>query len=428
MNRLVIRIKKPSQAEICMGILIIMPFAFAMLIELLKLPSVIKYVCDIAYVFLFLLIAINSIEKKRICKKEIFWISLFFIFTFLVYIFRFQSPLYFLWGARNNFRFYIAFFSFAAFLKNKNIGDYWKVFEVLFWINVILALIQFYGFGFYQDFLGGIFGTEYGCNGFSSMFMCIVASKSIVFFAEKKEGALSCFSKCAAALYISALAELKFFFVAFLIIVFLAMVYTKFSWRKIFGVFLAISGTFAGALFLGRLFPSFENWFSVEMITNILASESGYTSSGDLNRLYVFAPINNMWLKTWGQRMVGLGLGNCDTSSFALVNTPFFERFGDMHYSWISYAFMYLECGIIGLLFYFGFFVLVYFDIKRIEKTCTGDDKSYCRIARIMAIMCIIISIYNSSLRTEAGYMAYFVLAIPFAIKRENPKLLIIQR
>ena len=32
----------------------------------------------------------------------------------------------------------------------------------------------------------------------------------------------------------------------------------------------------------------------------------------------------------------------------------------------------------------------------------------------IFAICCILIAIYNSSLRMEAGYMAYFVLALPF--------------
>ena len=31
-----------------------------------------------------------------------------------------------------------------------------------------------------------------------------------------------------------------------------------------------------------------------------------------------------------------------------------------------------------------------------------------------LAICCILIAIYNSSLRMEAGYMAYFVLALPF--------------
>ena len=125
--------------------------------------------------------------------------------------------------------------------------------------------------------------------------------------------------------------------------------------------------------------------------------------------------INELWLTNGWKQIFGFGLGNCDTSGFAIVNTPFFERFGDLHYTWLSYAMMYLECGWIGLIFYFGFFVLVYFKIRRIEKNCIPTVKAYCRIARIMAVLCVVISVYNSSLRTEAGYMAYFVLAVPFA-------------
>jgi hypothetical protein len=83
---------------------------------------------------------------------------------------------------------------------------------------------------------------------------------------------------------------------------------------------------------------------------------------------------------------------------------------------------MYLETGWIGLAFYWSFFVLVYFGILRIERRCEGTAKSYCRIGRIMAAMCIPISIYNGSLRMEAGYMAYFVLAVPFVL-RKNGKL-----
>ena len=113
-----------------------------------------------------------------------------------------------------------------------------------------------------------------------------------------------------------------------------------------------------------------------------------------------------------------MGMGNCDTSSFAFVNTPFYEAYGFMHYNWFSYAIMYLECGWTGLVFYFGFFVFVFFKISKIEKNSEGMAKSYCRIAKIMAIMCSIIAIYNASLRAEGAYMAYFVLAIPFAYSR----------
>ena len=105
---------------------------------------------------------------------------------------------------------------------------------------------------------------------------------------------------------------------------------------------------------------------------------------------------------------------------FDFLNTPFYEAYGTMHYTWISYAMMYLECGWIGLIFYFGFFVLVYLSIRRIEKRCSGVATTYCRMGRILALMCMIIAIYNSSLRTEAGYMMYFALSVPFVMRRDQ--------
>ena len=81
---------------------------------------------------------------------------------------------------------------------------------------------------------------------------------------------------------------------------------------------------------------------------------------------------------------------------------------------------MYLECGWVGLAFYWGFFVLVFFRLRKMKRTVGKEGIPYCQMAEIMAVLCLAISVYNSSLRTEAGYMAFFVLAIPFAIHKRQ--------
>ena len=80
---------------------------------------------------------------------------------------------------------------------------------------------------------------------------------------------------------------------------------------------------------------------------------------------------------------------------------------------------MYLECGWIGLIFYYGFFASVYFGICRIEKGFTGIARDYCRVSKILTILCLPLTVYNASLRGESGYMMYFMLAVPFALKRQ---------
>lgn len=395
------------------------PFLFGLLNELLRLPWAIRYLLDVAWLIL-LLCQVES--RRRSDRKTLnvtsFWIILFLIYTLVCYLFRFQSPFYYLWGVRNNFRFYAAFFAFVAFLTPDGIESYLSLFDKLFWLNAGVSLYQFFFLQLHGDHLGGLFSTVAGGNGYTNIFFLIVTSVSVVRYLEKQETIRACLAKCGAMLVIAAMAEMKFFFLEFILAVAMAVLFTDFSWRKAAVILGATVGVISCAALLMEIFPGWAGWFSWESILETATSDKGYTSSGDLNRLGAISRINELWLQNGWQRVFGLGLGNCDTAGYDIVNTPFFEKYGDMHYTWLSYAMIYLETGWIGLIFYFGFFVLVYWRICRIQKRSSGKLSTYCIISKIMAILCIVLSIYNSSLRTEAGYMAYFVLAIPFALRK----------
>lgn len=397
--------------------LVFMPFTFGLLNSLLGLPWSIRYLLDVAWC---LLLVYQLFSKCRGPQGIGIWVWLFLIYTLLTYIPQWQSPLYYLWGVRNNFRLYAAFCAFAIFLKPDTTDDYLRFFDKLFWIDVVVSLYQFFILQLDGDYLGGLFGTEKGGNGYTNIYFLIIVTRSIVQYLEKQEKMGACLAKCGAALVIAAMAEMKFFFVEFALVVAMAVLFTSFSWRKLTVIICSCAGILVCVALLTVWFPNFVGWFSLEWFLENAMSNKGYTSSGDLNRLNAIPRINELWLQNGWQRFFGLGLGNCDTASYAILNTPFFEAYGDMHYTWLSYAMMYLETGWIGLVFYWGFFVLVYFGILRIEKRSEGAVKSYCRICRIITVLCVAISIYNSSLRTEAGYMAYFVMAIPFALSRGN--------
>lgn len=415
----VVRIRKKSLNESITYFILVLPFCFGVLNEFLGAPRAIRYSLDLAWVILmFIQCCYSKYIPSKATKRFRIWVALFLAYTLCVYLIEFQSPLYYLWGVRNIFRFYVVFFAFSAFLKPYNVERYMELFEKLFWLNLIVSLIQYFALGYSGDYLGGIFGTEQGGNGYTNIFFLIIVIKSVVFYLEKKETTWTCISKCVTALLVATLAELKFFFIEFIVVIVLAVLFTNFTWRKFWVIIGGGAAVVVGAALLVNLFPAFAGWFSVEWLLETASADRGYTSTGDLNRLNAIPSINEYWLKSWGQRLFGLGLGNCDTSSFSFVNTPFFKANEDMHYTWISYAFMYLECGYIGLIFYFGFFVLLYFSIRKIEKKSHGIARAYCRISRILTVCCPIIAIYNSSLRTEAAYMMYFMLAIPFVCER----------
>jgi len=416
----VIRIKKRTQPEWLIWLIIVMPFLFGTFIDFLGLPSGIKYILDIAWVLLVLYLFLSMRRKyfpTREIKGLVGWVVIFFLYTLVAYIPQYQSAVYYAWGIRNNFRYYIAFFAFAAFMKKQDISYYLALFDRLFWINAIISAIQYFVFGIYGDNLGGLFGNVRGCNAYTNLFFVIISARTLVSYLNGQESIKKCLAKCITMLAISAIAELKFFYIEFAIILAAAVLITDFSWRKLFIILFGTLGVMLGAYGLSVIFPNSAGFLSIEGILKIAASKKGYTSSGDLNRLTAIPIISQRFLKTGVQRMFGMGLGNCESASYAFLTTPFYSRYSYLRYQWFSIANWFLETGYIGLGFFFGFFILVILKAMKMKKA-TVTDRCYCQQAVIVAVCCIMIAVYNSSLRMESGYMAYFVLALPFAKQR----------
>lgn len=333
------------------------------------------------------------------------WTGCFFLVTLLAALIQGQRPWFYLWGLRNNFRFYVGFLAAGAFLRKKDGEELFRLLSWLFWLNVPVTLIQFFLFGIRGDYLGGIFGTSAGVNGDTNLFFTVVITHSILEALEGRERMPVCLGKSTAALAIAAMAELKFFFVLFLVILVLAVLGRDITWRKLTLILGCCGAAGAGAAVLTKLFPRFRGWFSLSWFWRTAVSAMGYTSSGDLNRLTAISAINARFFREWHQRLLGFGLGDCDTSSFSFLHTPFFRDYGWLHYNWMSHSFWYLELGFVGLGFFFGFFLLVF---------CMARGRPYGRQSRILSLCCLLIGVYNASLRTEMANLVYLVLALPF--------------
>lgn len=94
------------------------------------------------------------------------------------------------------------------------------------------------------------------------------------------------------------------------------------------------------------------------------------------------------------------------------MRTEFAQKFYWTNYSWYSTAYMLIETGVVGLIIYIISFLMLFFNIKR--------DALYASISKCMCLIAIILMIYNESLKTEAGYMIFFLIAIGFSGKREQ--------
>lgn len=414
-----IRIRRKKLTEWLVLYIWIMPFLLPFFGELLHLPSAMKYTLDLAWILLLFVMIIN---RMRLPNEQVSTLAkiaiLFFLVTVVGLLLNYQSILYYLWGFRNNFRFFVFFLACIFNLSQPSAEKCLSLLDKMFWLNFVLVAFQFFVLHKNQDFIGGIFGTQAGCNGYLNIYLIIVVTKSILLFLNKKEKQSLCLLKCCVALIVAVLSELKIFFIELLLIIFLIMFMAKFSVRKIAVAMLCTVGIVIGAQMVSVLFPDFSGWFSIKGILKITSSDSGYTNRNDINRLNAVAYAVDNFLPLLKDKMFGLGLGNCDYASFAFLTTPFYRAYGWTNYVWFSSAFLILETGFAGLAAYISFFVVLYFGVGKLEKTAQAN-MHYCQLAKVMAVLSILMVIYNATMRTEAAYMMYFVLSLPF-IKQQN--------
>lgn len=387
----------------------------------LGVPSILNYVTDI----LTLLIVIAAIrkllsddEKKSNMLLPMVIVVLFVLSTVVGLIINEQSiPLY-MWGFRNNFRFYGFFFGCAILLKKKDIDVIFKIFIYLSFINVLFCIIQFFVFGISVDNLGGIFGTTVGVNSYLDIFLCIVTTIVIVQFLSKKASISLLLFTIISGLFISVIGELKIFFIQLPLIVLGFTIFSKPNLKTILVFCFTILGIVAGIDVFYRMFPYWDNFFSLD---KIISTSQYYSSANDLGRLTATSTITKMFLSESPSKFFfGLGLGSAEISQFSMFTSDFYMQYGQvLHYTWLSDAFILIENGWIGLTLYMLFFISVIFSTYKIRRE-HNEFWNYCIISQIFAMLCCMLAVYNSSLRTEAGYLAYFIISLPFVLYRND--------
>lgn len=394
------------------------PAAQAFLTELLPIPDAIKFLCDG-----FLVLLLLKLFSQRFTKIDnysmpfVVIVGLFFFITLVGYLFNYQSVFYYLWGLRNNIRMFVAFFAFAYLADWEDAKGWIKALDVLFVINFAVVILQYFS-GYGQDYIGGIFGTSKGCNGSLLIFICIVFAKTILSFMRGEEKMSKCIFVSVASLLVSTLSELKMFFILFILILFMASFMTAHSIKKtLFFAFGAVLVVLFGTL-LTVLYKDFTDFLSFDSLIKAL-TDTGYATDEDIGRFTALPVISQRFLPGFFRKLFGLGLGNCDSSSLSMFNTPFFESHQTVHYSYFSYAFLFLETGFVGLALYASFFVASFFVSRKLKKLEMADEFA-CQMSIILSVISLILLVYNSSLRMEIGFMLFFVLALPIISANEQ--------
>lgn len=402
---------------------------YGFLRDIIGLPSSITYLLDA----LLVIMAVYSILMSRLLGKNtkqyyiLFGIIMFFFLTTICgFMLNGYSSLLYLWGFRNTFRFYIFFFICAIYFQQEDLIKFIKFFKRIFYLNVVAATLEFL-LGFQGDYIGGLFGIESGGNGDLNLIMVIITTITAIQYLAKKIGLVELSSVIFCCLYLMAIAELKVYLFELPFIVAVAILNEKFTIRKLGIIILIIIGFVVGITMLGFFFPtSGIEFFTTDTISRYMG-DNGYTGQGDFNRFNAVMKSQELF---FGSNLVlsllGLGLGNCSYSGFDWLTSEFYLLFQDLHYQWFADSMIFLETGWIGLIIFEGFFVILFF-ISIINKNkFKKDSVEYTTIkcTTILSLCCIILSVYNITLKMESSYLIYgFMATVLVVIKKNNKKI-----
>lgn len=380
-------------------------FIMGFLIHDIGLPIGIMALLDIIVAF-GLLFSLRSLSKRLSYTKAgtLFTICavLFFVGVLHALLER-VSPTLILDGMRNSFRGMFTFMVAVCLLQKDTIKKIIHLIELFFRINIVVCTIQFFLLGVSHDNCNGLFGAG-KMNSWTNILLCVI---SILYFSQYMNRLIPLrrvVVNIVLCLYVAILAELKFYFFELIMIAMVMVLLEKPSWRT-FALCLVGGLALSGMLTLFIAFWEDSSMFTIEGIRYYLDPDRsfGYSAMGDWGRI---GGIANATKKFFSQslNLFGMGLGYCG------FDTPFYDRYGWLHYNWFSYISIFLEQGWVGTIGYFSFFVVSFLTLRKRRKTAkTADARVIYDISMIMSLLGVVLMIYNS---TVTGYPAFFLFLL----------------
>ena len=404
------------------------------LIGNIGLPSAFNYVTDLVLIWIFLEYLHQRNEHKHVIPKSLVLCAmLLWIVSILSYIFNIYSPLLYLWGFRNNFRFIIYAMMCATYLRKSDVNNILDILFGFFCLNIFVVTYQFFFTSYSQvsigDFISGLFsnGSERGGNASLNWLMCILCTYAIVEYLNKKGNIKKVIVILTGSLYMASIAEIKLFFIQLIIIVVLAIAICKKSLKILVLSMVGVAGLYTALKLLYYAFPGFTEFFTYENILTYVTRSRGYSSniySTGVDRLTVFSYVFSNFLKTLPDRLLGIGLGNADFSSYPFLTSSFYNRYGWSGYVFFSSSFVLIEMGIIGLIAYFLYFAnYIWFSLKKylFSAHINIKEKNVYSATIILGLICFIMIFSNQTLKIEASaYMVNMLLSMPFIVSRDN--------
>lgn len=395
-------------------------FFNGLLTDIMHIPGIITYLPDILNVVLFIFIyrKRKSIKLNNSTDKLIF---VFIIWSTITAILNLVSPALFFWEMRNFCRGFIIFYIFFNFMNKEDSKKLYKFLLIFQVFNFIISLYQYFVLGLKQDFLGGIFGVESGVNAMTNIFLCIICTMSIVNYMCHNERLSIVVFVSVTSMLIAAFAELKIFYIEFIIILIASVLLIKPSMKSFGIVSIGLIAILVGLQILKVVFP--VHYEALMNIDELMKYSNMHGGGYGISRTHMFKDVNEMFFgENIKYKIMGLGMGACTMSSrFDFFTSEFYLQNGTLNYNWFSHAMLYLQTGIVGLFLYSGILVsMILQALKRLRK----NKNPYEYFIMIFAVILLANIMYNHWTRADTSYIAFIGLAMAYVncVKNDSIK------
>lgn len=425
-----VRIYKNFSVNICLFL-----FYFTLFIGFITLnfrvPVSVYYFGDLLCVLLFA-VSINKMANNLGSNSYIRAILIpvlgMMIVGFTSALFHDFHPQLIIWSMRNWGRFYIYFLVCVSVLNSKQVDDTLgfidKVMHVNFWVIIAQFLLGLY----YGDELNGLFGRNTSGVNITMLLMWIVMACSQ--FLYKKCSLKNYMIRLIEINIIAIVSELRALFVfEILIMLVLYLLNRRMNVKTIFRfvslfIIIIIGAAFAASI-LGKLYPEFSGFFTIENLMAAATTEGGYGHSGYIDRLNGISIINKYFFNDMGIqfKLFGMGMGNAEYSAVSFFQSEFNRVYGTtFRYLNFSMPSLYLEVGLVGLILYICSFAIPFCQrAKSIRKKigkinvpeiANGLINENIGLGALMIFL--VYCVYNNLMRTDISFIAAFFVAVPF--------------
>ena len=158
--------------------------------------------------------------------------------------------------------------------------------------------------------------------------------------------------------------------------------------------------------------------FTPSFMWNYITNPSGYVgqfahNAGDINRLSFWNKCVALFNDKF-ELLFGLGLGNCDQIEVLGLKSDIYMKYETMHYYMFPLPMILLQQGVIGMALYVILLIALFAAVLKKYRLRDFASKSQIQMVLILCLMAFVITIYDTSLLGNGGYLFFYILSLPF--------------